>query len=98
MNEKFQGSNVSALSWNSTNNTLAVSCTYKHNSWCYHEGIVLIYTLNADDNLPESPKLKLTAEACVTNVEFHPILPAIIASGLFSGEIQLKIVLTNLTN
>ncbi|XP_068909123.1 NADH-ubiquinone oxidoreductase 49 kDa subunit-like isoform X2 [Tenebrio molitor] len=81
------GSNVSALSWNSTNNTVAIACTYKHNSWCYHEGLVLFYTLDRDDNLPETPRFKLTTESCVTDLQFHSLLPAIIVAGLFSGGI-----------
>ncbi|XP_064212357.1 cytoplasmic dynein 2 intermediate chain 2 isoform X1 [Tribolium castaneum] len=81
------GSYVSAMSWNSTNQTLAVSCTYKHNSWCYHEGVVAIYTLDREDNLPETPRVKLTTESCVTELRFHSVLPAIIAAGLFSGGI-----------
>jgi hypothetical protein len=81
------GSNVSALSWNSTNNTVAIACTYKHNSWCYHEGLVLFYTLDRDDNLAETPRIKLTTESCVTDLQFHSLLPAIIVAGLFSGGI-----------
>lgn len=81
------GSHISALSWNSTNNTLAVSCTYKHNSWCYHEGFIGIYTLDRDDNIPETPKMKLTTESCVNELKFHSLLPSILAAGLFSGGI-----------
>ncbi|KAJ8920509.1 hypothetical protein NQ315_005378 [Exocentrus adspersus] len=36
---------VSAISWNQTGKTFAVTCNYEHASWCYHLGQVLIYTL-----------------------------------------------------
>ncbi|XP_063926225.1 cytoplasmic dynein 2 intermediate chain 2-like isoform X2 [Zophobas morio] len=81
------GCHVSALSWNSTNKTLGVAYTYKHNSWCYHEGVVVFYTLDNDDNLPEAPRMKLTTESCVADLRFHSVLPAIVAAGLFSGGI-----------
>lgn len=37
---------VSAISWNCTGNTIAVSCSFKHDIWCYHEGEINIFTFS----------------------------------------------------
>lgn len=40
----FKGLHISSISWNSTGNTIAVSCSFKHEIWCYHQGEVRLYT------------------------------------------------------
>ncbi|XP_018580092.1 WD repeat-containing protein 34-like isoform X2 [Anoplophora glabripennis] len=78
---------VSALTWNRTGKTIAITCNYEHTSWCYHLGEVFIYTLNRDERLPDVPRTKLSTESCVMSLKFHPVHPAILAAGTFAGGI-----------
>ncbi|GLV31925.1 uncharacterized protein CBL_07684 [Carabus blaptoides fortunei] len=80
---------VSALSWNSTGNTLAVSGSYTHETWCYHEGNVHLYTFNRNNELPAMSTKILVCGACVTSVNFHPTVPSVLSAGTISGEIYI---------
>ncbi|XP_071051464.1 cytoplasmic dynein 2 intermediate chain 2-like isoform X1 [Onthophagus taurus] len=78
---------VSSLSWNSTGNTLAISCNYCHKIWCYHPGLVSLFTFDRFEQFSETPTKKLVAETCVSVINFHPNLPFIIAAGTYTGAI-----------
>ncbi|KAJ8943703.1 hypothetical protein NQ314_009676, partial [Rhamnusium bicolor] len=43
-------SRISAICWNQTGKSVAVTCNYEHNSWCYHLGHISIYTLNRNNS------------------------------------------------
>ncbi|XP_017781068.1 PREDICTED: WD repeat-containing protein 34-like [Nicrophorus vespilloides] len=85
-NENLQ---ICAMCWNSTGNSIAISSTYEHQSWCHHKGTVNVYTLNREDLLPDAPQKILHASACVTTLRFHPTITALLAGGSRSGEILL---------
>ncbi|CAH1975658.1 unnamed protein product [Acanthoscelides obtectus] len=80
---------ISDITWNQTGKSIAISCNSEHDSWCHHAGNVAIFTLNRDWKLPEAPRQKLTTESCITSLKFHPIHPAIIAAGTFTGSVKI---------
>ncbi|KAL1516873.1 hypothetical protein ABEB36_000711 [Hypothenemus hampei] len=80
---------IASLKWNNVGNCLAVPHNYQHKTWCYHTGVVSIYSLQRDDTLSETVKKRLTTESCVTTVSFHPLHRGVLAAGTFTGHIYL---------
>lgn len=79
------GADVSAIAWNCTGNTLAISTSFKHEDWCYHAGVVSFYGLGRDEKLSAMPVRKLGVDSCVNVICFHPAVAFVVAVGLFSG-------------
>ncbi|VEN39509.1 unnamed protein product [Callosobruchus maculatus] len=80
---------ISNITWNQTGKSIAISCNSEHDSWCHHNGCVVIFTLNRDGKIPDLPRKRLTTESCITSLKFHPTHPAIIAAGTFTGTVRV---------
>ncbi|KAG5873372.1 hypothetical protein JTB14_022975 [Gonioctena quinquepunctata] len=78
---------VSAICWNQTGKSVSIACNHQHSSWCYHTGVVFIYTLTSDEKLPDTPRKTLETESCVVSVQFHPTNAAILAASTYCGGI-----------
>ncbi|GJQ88153.1 hypothetical protein Trydic_g13155 [Trypoxylus dichotomus] len=78
---------ISTLSWNATGNTLAVACNQFHKTWCYHPGMVSLYTFDRNDRVPDNPTKRLASDTCINVVRFHPRSPSVIAAGTQSGNV-----------
>lgn len=78
---------VSNLLWNNSRSALAITCGYKHKTWCHHSGVVCVYQLNREEKL--FPRKRLTCESCVTTAKFHPLHSNVLAAGTFTGCTQI---------
>ncbi|XP_026749691.2 cytoplasmic dynein 2 intermediate chain 2-like [Galleria mellonella] len=86
---------VLSLSWSSAGNSLAVSIGYTHHeNWCEHDGLIRIFTVKrtAGDKLVQA--LDITEKNCVSVVQYHPSVAALLAYATTSGEV----VICNLRN
>ncbi|XP_071040250.1 cytoplasmic dynein 2 intermediate chain 2 isoform X2 [Parasteatoda tepidariorum] len=80
----------SNISWNSVGTALAASYSYSnHMSWCEHDSCVNIWSLNRKDFDPKKPNMSLETDCCITCINFHPELPAIIVAGKLNGSLLL---------
>ncbi|KAL3280215.1 hypothetical protein HHI36_017715 [Cryptolaemus montrouzieri] len=87
--EQVNSAKLSSLSWNCSAKTLAVSLSYTHQSWCYDPGQILLFILDRDDKLPVTPSKKISCDSCVTQLQFHPSKPSLLAGSTYSGAIYL---------
>ncbi|XP_045781481.1 uncharacterized protein LOC123878342 [Maniola jurtina] len=85
---------VLGVSWSGTGNSLAVSVgRAQHDAWCHHTGVIRVYTLKrSEDRFVHTTDI--TEKNCVTVLQYHPNVAALLAYGTTSGEV----VLCNLRN
>lgn len=90
-----ESSSVLDLSWSSAGNSLAISIgKTQHEDWCTHNGLIKIYTTKRAEGDKFVHNLDISEKNCVTVLEFHPSLAALLAYGTTTGEV----VLCNLRN
>ncbi|XP_043289383.1 cytoplasmic dynein 2 intermediate chain 2-like [Venturia canescens] len=81
---------LSDLSWSTGGGFLVVShSVIHHETWCNHLSEIKFYKISGDDKLEETPNKTLEVQSCVTNLAYHPTEPAILAAGLFNGDVLL---------
>ncbi|XP_008423064.1 cytoplasmic dynein 2 intermediate chain 2 [Poecilia reticulata] len=83
-----QGLHVTAVSWSCTGSVIA--CAYGRTDdgdWTNQKSCVCLWNLDRRSLRPKQPDLVLDVPAAVTAVCCHPERPALIAGGLFSGEV-----------
>lgn len=52
----------------------------------FKSGAEYIFIFNfRDGSIIDTPSMKLSADSCVTSIEFHPTLPAILAAATYAG-------------
>ena len=60
---------------------------YDHESVCEHKSALCSWNIDRIKLNPTKPDICIDTTACITSVAAHPEYPAIVAIGLFSGEI-----------
>ncbi|XP_066581276.1 cytoplasmic dynein 2 intermediate chain 2-like [Prorops nasuta] len=81
---------VSDLTWSTGGGTIAISQSVKyHETWCEHRNKIFLYNLTKQETVLETPNKKLETNSCVTKIVYHPLVPSILAAGLFNGDILL---------
>ncbi|CAG5134760.1 unnamed protein product, partial [Candidula unifasciata] len=101
MKEQLQ---VTDLSWNATGSTLAASypfcfvfwvpitrkaIEFDHEDWCTHKAALCTWNLDRRGIKEDKPDTVIDSPCCLMCIEFHPVNPAWLAGGNFSGEIIL---------
>ncbi|KAF7259728.1 WD repeat-containing protein 34 [Paragonimus skrjabini miyazakii] len=82
-NETFS---VTNLSWNCTGSLLAVAYgSVSHDGWCVHSGLLTCW--NVSRRTHNEPDHRVDANACVTSLRFHPVIPSVLVAGTFTGEL-----------
>ncbi|XP_013883029.1 cytoplasmic dynein 2 intermediate chain 2 [Austrofundulus limnaeus] len=79
---------VSSVSWTCTGSVLV--CAYGRTDdgdWTNHKSCVCLWNLDRRNLNPKQPDLVLDVPTAVTSVCCHPKSPALIAGGLYSGEV-----------
>ncbi|NXS92444.1 WDR34 protein, partial [Jacana jacana] len=79
---------VTSLSWNATGSVVA--CSYGRldgGDWSTEKSYVCTWNLDRRGLNPQCPDLVVDVPSSVMCVAFHPSQPALIAGGLFSGEL-----------
>ncbi|KAK9878697.1 hypothetical protein WA026_023397 [Henosepilachna vigintioctopunctata] len=87
--ETVNSAKISSVSWNCSARTIAVAMSYPHQSWCYDSGVILVYFLDREERIPSSPSRKISSDSCITNIQFHPLMPAILAGSAHDGTILI---------
>ncbi|XP_015244776.1 PREDICTED: WD repeat-containing protein 34 [Cyprinodon variegatus] len=83
-----QGLHVSAVSWSCTGSVIA--CAYGRTDdgdWSNQKSCVCLWNLDRRSLRPKQADLVLDVPAAVTSVCCHPERPALIAGGLYNGEV-----------
>jgi WD40 repeat protein len=76
------------VSWNATGTTLAVSYgRVDVPGWCDLPGAVCLWNLIGRKFRADRPDIILDHSSCVMCVAWHPLRPAVVAAGCFSGEV-----------
>ncbi|XP_034838194.1 cytoplasmic dynein 2 intermediate chain 2-like [Maniola hyperantus] len=85
---------VLGVTWSSSGNSVAVSVGQaQHDAWCHHTGVIRVYThKRSEDRFVHT--IDITEKNCVTVLQYHPSVAALLAYGTTSGEV----VLCNLRN
>ena len=84
---QLQGTGVS---WNATGASLSVSYGLDNiTGWCDSPGAVCIWNIFARTFNSKDPDYTLDHPSCLMCVQFHPVLPNIVAAGSFNGEVVL---------
>ena len=88
------------VSFNASGNTIAVSYGNDHQGFCDHRAGFSVWNLvrrtfdpNVAEQTFETPVFfhlfLFSMKCCVSSVCFHPVMPSIIAVGLYTGEIRV---------
>ncbi|KAM4720205.1 cytoplasmic dynein 2 intermediate chain 2 [Anableps anableps] len=83
-----RGLQVTGVSWSCTGSVVA--CAYGRTDdgdWSNEKSCVCLWNLDRRSLRPKQPDLVLDVPAAVTSVCCHPERPALIAGGLFNGEV-----------
>ncbi|GBG00275.1 hypothetical protein Rsub_13001 [Raphidocelis subcapitata] len=81
---------VTALTWNSTGNTLAAAFgRHAIAGWCSEPGALASWNLARGAAGAAAPDRLLRTDCCLTAAAFHPTEPALLAGGSFNGELLL---------
>ncbi|XP_075416804.1 cytoplasmic dynein 2 intermediate chain 2 [Tenrec ecaudatus] len=83
-----QGLHVTSVSWNSTGSVVA--CAYGRlddGDWSTLKSFVCTWNLDRRSLNPRQPAAVVEVPSAVMCVAFHPSQPALIAGGLYSGEV-----------
>ena len=62
-----------------------------HQDWCSHRGYVCVWYLQQRGLDPCRAADSIEAPSCVMAVSFHPVEPAQLVAGTFSGELALDL-------
>ena len=82
------GAQVTSVSWNANGHVVVVGYGRNdHESWCRHSSRLCTWNLAKRSFDAEKPDQVLEVDCCVSSVQFHPKSPALIAAGLFVGEL-----------
>ncbi|CAF1068723.1 unnamed protein product [Brachionus calyciflorus] len=87
---KEEESQVVAVEWNSSGTT--IFCGYgrfDHESVCTHKGSVATWNVDRLKMDPNKPDNLIETPCCVSSISTHPEHPAVVAVGLFNGEIHV---------
>ncbi|CAH8536327.1 unnamed protein product [Dicrocoelium dendriticum] len=82
----IDGLSPTCFTWNCTGAVLGI--TYgclRHNGWCTHEGVLVLWNITQMDGRRLSKKLE--ANSCYTAASFHPSALSVLAAGTFAGEL-----------
>ncbi|XP_006835047.1 PREDICTED: WD repeat-containing protein 34 [Chrysochloris asiatica] len=83
-----QGLHVTSISWNTTGSVVA--CAYGRlddGDWSMLKSFVCTWNLDRRSLSPQQPAAVVEVPSAVMCLAFHPSQPAIIAGGLYSGEV-----------
>ncbi|XP_006892550.1 PREDICTED: WD repeat-containing protein 34 [Elephantulus edwardii] len=83
-----QGLHVTSISWNTTGSVVA--CAYGRlddGDWSTLKSFVCTWNLDRRCLNPRQPSLVIDVPSAVMCLAFHPFQPALIAGGLYSGEV-----------
>lgn len=87
---KSSNLSTSSVSWNSSGNIVAVSySSTAHSGFCEHISGFSCWNLVKRSFDCNSPDTDFETPCCVSALSFHPILPSVIAIGLYTGEIRI---------
>jgi len=79
---------VTAVSWNCNGTALAVAYgKTNHKSWCECQSVVSIWSVFRREFDPKKPTINIEVSNCLTEVNFHPSDPLLLAGGTMNGEI-----------
>jgi WD repeat-containing protein 34 len=60
-----------------------------HVSWCEHQSIISVWRIFTRDLNAKKPNQTIETDNCLTNIEFHPTNPLILAGGTVNGQIYI---------
>lgn len=76
------------LSWNATGNILAAAYGKSDvDGWCDFPGAVCCWSVFGKQLVPDNPDFVLDHPSSLMCVQYHPVIPSILAAGSFNGEI-----------
>lgn len=76
------------VSWNASGTSIAASYGKPDiTGWCNDPGAVCVWNVFSKQFDAKNPEYTLDHPSCIMTVEYHPVLPAIVAAGSFNGEV-----------
>eukprot|EP00162_Nutomonas_longa_P012066 comp20893_c0_seq1/m.43466 comp20893_c0_seq1/g.43466 ORF comp20893_c0_seq1/g.43466 comp20893_c0_seq1/m.43466 type:complete len:533 (-) comp20893_c0_seq1:7-1605(-) len=80
----------SCVAWSCTGQVVCGSyAKHDHADWCEHRSVLAFWNTVKRGLNPGKPDLDIEVNACVTSIEFHPKMPAVIAGGTFNGVVMV---------
>jgi WD40 repeat protein len=78
------------LAWNCTGSVLGASFgRFDHEHWCTHKSLLCMWNMDRKSIDKERAHISIDTPSCVMCLSFHPDQPAVVAGGLFSGEVMV---------
>jgi len=86
----LENEQITCLSWNSAGSTIAASYGHNdHTDWCVHKSCISMWNIDRRNLDSKKADKTIDVSSCVTSIHFHPVVPALLAGGDFSGLVYI---------